>query len=229
MIASPSNIVRVENFLSSEEINYVSSFCAESTYMNSVTERCILQADYNVEIEPWVKNYTERVRERVIYEFGIDIYDLCGTALRKWHTGERQEPHADCEAEFSFDGSSWDMSPVDNPSSIFIEYAALTYLNDEYEGGEIFFPEYDIEIKPKPGELIFFPGSHYYIHGVKPVTKGSRLVFMTFFTTGKLNYIWQNLVMSNDQIEYVDATQQIKGTKTKIARKNIPRTMPIIG
>lgn len=230
MTASPHNIVRVKNFLDKEEISYVQNFCDNSDYMKSTNQRCIVQADYNVPIESWVKNYTKRVRQEVIYEFGVDVYDLCGTALRKWYPGEKQDPHADCESEFSYDGFKWDMTPVNNVSSIFIEYAALTYLNNDYEGGEIYFPQHGLEIKPDPGELVFFPGTHYYLHGVKEVTKGNRLAFMTFFTTGKLNYIWQNLVMSDDPIKYVDITQSdLENNKVKITRSSVPKTMPIVG
>jgi Rps23 Pro-64 3,4-dihydroxylase Tpa1-like proline 4-hydroxylase len=43
------------------------------------------------------------------------------------------------------------------------------YLNDEYEGGEINFPENNIMVKPKPGTIVFFPC--HYIHEVMEVTE----------------------------------------------------------
>lgn len=52
--------------------------------------------------------------------------------------------------------------------------AILVYLNDDYEGGELYFPRYDYSIKPSAGTMITFPGSLYYIHGVKEITKGVR-------------------------------------------------------
>jgi hypothetical protein len=50
----------------------------------------------------------------------------------------------------------------------------LTYLNDEYEGGELYFPELDYAIRPKKGMIIMFPGNLHYVHGVASITEGVR-------------------------------------------------------
>lgn len=50
----------------------------------------------------------------------------------------------------------------------------LAYLNDDYEGGELYFPEHDFGVRPKKGMIILFPGSLHYVHGVAPVTSGTR-------------------------------------------------------
>jgi predicted 2-oxoglutarate/Fe(II)-dependent dioxygenase YbiX len=48
------------------------------------------------------------------------------------------------------------------------------YINDDYEGGELCFPTFNIDIKPDAGDLIFFPSSYAYPHYVKPVISGTR-------------------------------------------------------
>lgn len=50
----------------------------------------------------------------------------------------------------------------------------LVYLNDDYEGGELYFPDLDFGIRPKRGMMITFPGNLYYTHGVAPVRSGTR-------------------------------------------------------
>lgn len=50
----------------------------------------------------------------------------------------------------------------------------LGYLNDDFEGGELYFPELDYGIKPKKGMLILFPGNLHYVHGVAPIKSGVR-------------------------------------------------------
>lgn len=47
----------------------------------------------------------------------------------------------------------------------------LLYLNDDYSGGELYFPEHDISIKPEPGMLISFPGHFWNRHGIFPANK----------------------------------------------------------
>jgi hypothetical protein len=53
-------------------------------------------------------------------------------------------------------------------------------LNDDYEGGELVFPEQSSSIKPKAGDMVVFPG-YYVSHGVAEITKGTRRVLLVFF------------------------------------------------
>ena len=48
------------------------------------------------------------------------------------------------------------------------------YFNDDYEGGELYFPNIDLIIKPKKNQLVLFPSNFVYSHEVKPVTSGTR-------------------------------------------------------
>jgi hypothetical protein len=58
--------------------------------------------------------------------------------------------------------------------------AALLYLNEEYTGGELFFPFQDFEYKPKTGTLVFFEGDYSLPHGVKKVESGERINMISF-------------------------------------------------
>jgi len=46
----------------------------------------------------------------------------------------------------------------------------LLYLNDDYDGGELYFPYHDIKIKPEPGMLVSFPGNWYNRHAIMPAS-----------------------------------------------------------
>ena len=50
----------------------------------------------------------------------------------------------------------------------------LTYLNNDYEGGYLYFPDFDYYLKPDPGDVVMFPGSLHYVHGVSKITSGVR-------------------------------------------------------
>lgn len=58
------------------------------------------------------------------------------------------------------------------------KYGILMYLNSDFDGGEICYPELGIEYKPKPGVLLI----HYAgnLHGVNPITKGVRYSMTSF-------------------------------------------------
>ena len=63
---------------------------------------------------------------------------------------------------------------IDTDSAESNHIASIYYINDDYLGGELCFPEFGINIKPKPNSLIFFPGNENYLHEVKKVLKGDR-------------------------------------------------------
>ena len=63
--------------------------------------------------------------------------------------------------------------------------ASVLYLNDEYEGGEIYFPDQKRVIKPVAGQLIAFPGAWW--HGVNAVTKGQRYTAPAWFSRDPAN------------------------------------------
>jgi predicted 2-oxoglutarate/Fe(II)-dependent dioxygenase YbiX len=93
-----------------------------------------------------------------------------------WNTGTSLSGHID------------GLERIEKPD---ITIGALIYLNDNYEGGEINFPEYDIIIKPKFGELVIFPC--HFLHEVKEVIKGERYTLPLFYTFRCTEWINHNV------------------------------------
>ena len=58
--------------------------------------------------------------------------------------------------------------------------SAVVYLNDNYEGGELAFPHFDVKIKPEAGMLILFPSNYAYAHIAHPVTSGTKYALVTW-------------------------------------------------
>jgi hypothetical protein len=79
-------------------------------------------------------------------------------------------------------------SHTDQHTDPSIKYATIIYINDEYSGGELFFPNLNIEIKPKPGTLLVFPGNEQYEHGVKVVGEGPIRYVLVGFIKEKDHY-----------------------------------------
>ena len=52
------------------------------------------------------------------------------------------------------------------------------YIDDNYEGGEIEFINFNLKIKSKKNQLLIFPSSKLYVHKVNPVISGSRHVII---------------------------------------------------
>ena len=59
-------------------------------------------------------------------------------------------------------------------------HGMVLYLNDDYKGGEIYYPNLEIAIKPEAGSLVMHPGTEEYFHGVATVVSGIRYVGSAF-------------------------------------------------
>lgn len=77
--------------------------------------------------------------------------------LRKYHKDGEIGPHIDKN----------DKNPMNT-----MDWTALIYLNDDYDGGELTFTELGITIKPTAGSVVFFPCTA--VHEAKPVANGEK-------------------------------------------------------
>lgn len=79
------------------------------------------------------------------------VIDWC--EIVKWPIGSFKLPHKDITSKET-------------------TFTSVTYLNDNYDGGETYIVD-DIKIVPKVGRTFFFDGVHY-THGVTEVKKYDR-------------------------------------------------------
>lgn len=63
---------------------------------------------------------------------------------------------------------------IDDDISYHRRISTVYYMNDDYEGGEINFPRYNLSIKPNAHDLLIFPSFYTYNHSVSPVRSGTR-------------------------------------------------------
>lgn len=77
----------------------------------------------------------------------------------------------------------------DNGSNPSINWGAVVYLNNDYLGGEIYYPDLDIVHKPDPGSMLLHAGK--IEHGVYKVEEGIKYIMTNFIHNG---YIDPNIV-----------------------------------
>lgn len=140
---------------------------------NRVATRKSLDAN-NPEIAPVIEKLQARLKIEVDKFFNVDAH-ATSPAIVRWLPGQLQNPHADKELHEGENAGK----PNDFP---YYDIAGLFYLNDDYEGGELYFPLQGIQFKPKPGGAYFFPGDRNFIHGVTQITSGIRYVIPFFWT-----------------------------------------------
>lgn len=191
---SADNIVELENFMTEEELAIIEPF-ARTISMWDVTEThyndegtVIYEANYwkdrvatrttldaiNPEISRIIDGMVARLRSKVESFYNLTAQPT-SPAIVRWLPGNEQQPHADKELHVGEDAGK----PNDFP---YYDIASLFYINDDYEGGELYFPVQGLKFKPKKGAAYFFPGDLHYIHGVTPVESGIRYTCPFFWT-----------------------------------------------
>jgi hypothetical protein len=62
------------------------------------------------------------------------------------------------------------------------EFGSVLYLNDDFDGGETYYPHHNKKIKPKAGMLVVHPGNESHRHGVEAAKGGIRYTLSSFWT-----------------------------------------------
>jgi hypothetical protein len=96
----------------------------------------------------------------------FELHRLFGNVM---DTGAINHPHDD-------DGDNYPDKPENTEC-----YSAILMLNNEYEGGELYFPNQKEEIRLDAGDLVMFRGNAENLHGVREVTGGKRINVIIFF------------------------------------------------
>lgn len=131
----------------------------------------------NEEVPGIITGMVERLKKEVDAFFRVDAWPT-SPAMVRWLPGQLQMPHADKELHLGDHAGQ----PNDFP---WYDLAGLFYVNDDYEGGELYFPNQDIQFKPKAGAAYFFPGDMNFIHGVTEIKSGIRYTVPFFWTIRK--------------------------------------------
>lgn len=164
----------IPGFVDSKDLAEIVSYARENL-LDGFTEFGNEQKEFTVHtfqkqtveasaIREKLTSYGRRVYEICVKEYGGDWkgFDEGLTHIAKFEAGYGMHEH--------FDSSK--------PNDI----ATLIYLNDDYEGGQIYFPDLGLEYKPKAGDLVMFPDNPQFVHGVKPIISGTRFTSPRWFT-----------------------------------------------
>jgi predicted 2-oxoglutarate/Fe(II)-dependent dioxygenase YbiX len=60
------------------------------------------------------------------------------------------------------------------------DISVVWYLNDDFEGGELVFPRFQLSIRPRTGTVVTFPSTRDYPHATNPVARGMRFAIATW-------------------------------------------------
>jgi len=117
-----------------------------------------------------------KLKEKVEMGFNRKVKNRIMNA-QKWRQGAYAVVHSD---NSDYEGTS---NPFEED-----KFAGVLYLNDDYEGGELYFPGHNLSIKPSAYSFFFFPGGIDNLHGVSEIKSGVRHTIMSFWDFEESEY-----------------------------------------
>lgn len=201
-----TDIYYIHDFATPEELDFCYNFCISATE------------------EEWSARYLDTIRQEGLHRFNRDDIDnLINEGLldinEEWidRTLELKGelPHIfakriqsfltdDLEAtglvgiQRHYPGASLG-EHIDAETSEHLRYAAVFYINDDFNGGRLYFPKRGLTVEPRAGSLIIFPTGKEYLHGVGVVEPGpTRYAIANFvWTRGYEEKAWNGEIEVN--------------------------------
>jgi hypothetical protein len=139
---------------------------------NLTIENKGLGKEYDLKILNMLVNIRKKIRNEIMTQYNLNkpVY-ADSLNLIKWPHGYVQPAHSDFE-------NLGGQPHIYNWRQI----GCVLYLNDDFDGGDIHFPQHGVSIPVKPGMLAFFPGDVHHMHGVHRVLNGTRYTISSFWT-----------------------------------------------
>ena len=189
------NIKIIKNFIELEDLKTIQKFlptinewmdAGENQYSEDGT--CTYDASYwsnrqcswdilqriNIDIYNLVDKYILKMKLFLEESFKVKL-SVRPPVIIRWFPGLEQQPHADKQLN---DGSP-------NPFPTY-DINSLFYYNDDFDGGELYYPQHDVVVTPVPGLAVAHPGDINYLHGVKKVISGERYTTPSFYSITEL-------------------------------------------
>jgi hypothetical protein len=140
----------IQNLIRTSSNMGITTYVHKNEHLKNIDKKC------NNIIDSALEKYKE------LFLIDTEIFNVEGFQLLRYGVGGQYKAHHDA------------YPAVKRAVSV------LIYLNDDYEGGEIEFINFDLKIKPKAGTLILFPSNYPYKHIAHPVTSGTKYVLVTW-------------------------------------------------
>lgn len=204
------NIILIHDFIDKEDLKHINAYLDLYKDNDEFMGGKDLRDDRVKKENPVVGNILDKYEEK-IYNTAYEVFTLKNsipivrkpvnsTHFVKWVTGMNSKLHCDCEKP--------DGTPALAADFYKYNVSVLMYPNDTYEGGEITFPDYDLIIKPKPGDMIMFPGNGAYKHTVEKVTSGIRYTMPSWYSFD----VNEQIEKTTKEWSYVDSVQLWEGS-----------------
>lgn len=174
------DIYIVNNFFTSDEIIGLQDFINRSEFVFDENVQHDILDLHKMEDSPmaketkFIQDFLEeknlKLKSLIEKDFSCKLGNESSSTIVKCYQGWGINYHVD----------NWDNLPTDGgyPTR---DISTIMYLSDRFSGGNLHFPDLDIEIEPVAGSVIYFPSTECYKHGVTRIESGVRITMTGFW------------------------------------------------
>ena len=177
----PNTIKIIHDFMPKEDIDLFIKFgdmCVNTK--KDKTHHWVVDKEHIVRLkkQELFDKYRDLMRSKAEELYGLNLNKDRDLDFFVHPVGSYLEPHTDIIDYFQpevYDvGSLLEQQEKAFPFLWSGHLSIITYLNDNYDGGILYFPDQDVHIQPRPGMLVMFPGNLHFLHGVTEISNNTR-------------------------------------------------------
>ena len=177
----PDTIKVIKNFIPQSDIDeFVNFGKMMSKIEKNKTHHFTVNANNinNPKLQKQFEKYENILRDKAEEVYGLKLDKDRPLDLFIHPAGSYLEPHTDI--------IDYHQEEVYDQPNLFAEQekswpflwsghlSIICYLNKDYDGGILYFPDQGVEIVPEPGMFVCFPGNLHFLHGVTQTTGTAR-------------------------------------------------------
>ena len=187
-IGNPKSIINFLEMVKTDKSSPISNWepwrtSGEDSYIfgQQKKENVDVKKEYSTEYSPCM-SVLSYVRESIVNastsykaENKInDIGQLSPLSFSKYDVGAEMGSHTDSDPR-------GEEGYKENNAIYMPTISVVSYLNDDYAGGELYFKEFNLKVKPIAGSIVIFPSLPPYYHASLPLINGVKYISPGFW------------------------------------------------
>jgi hypothetical protein len=177
-----------------DNIYYYKGLLSRPDYIIKLIEQSVSESDLISAWLPWDSSdggYTFGKTKKINFEYyptssdeSKFVYGSILSAVRLAGNFYARNKNIDLGRQSPISISKYDEGKFMGPHTDEMSGAHISgvlYLNDNYFGGELEFPNQGFSIKPEAGSMILFPSTQPYVHDPKPARGAERYICPVFW------------------------------------------------
>lgn len=168
-MAMSNKINIIHDVLTQEELQYLRGVVESADY-NAVPIDPLNPLQGNMLFGPYLDDKAQKILQDAFYNHISEVESLYDLKIdNRYDTYNQIVVHRYPEGLFLREHS--DYTGEETSGKV---VTSLIYINDDFEGGELYFPNLDYRYKSRAGDLVLFPVDDIHTHGVSIISSGIR-------------------------------------------------------